>query len=119
MEVYKLNSYFGLDKKRCETRRIADELDVSYRFILWTLVDSLRDDKNTDIDYLQVFEFICDTDGAITKDPTKTYMQRIIHTQEVPEYRKEYDFPAGSVINGKIFVIDDGDHCTMLWADEY
>ncbi|MGN1275380.1 MAG: hypothetical protein ACI4UK_00120 [Floccifex sp.] len=27
--------------------------------------------------------------------------------------------PVKSVINGNILVIDDGEQCTMMWADEY
>jgi len=45
--------------------------------------------------------------------------QKITHTQEVPEYKKEYIFNTGTVITAKIFVIDDKTHSTMLLAEEY
>ena len=42
-------------------------------------------------------------------------MQQIIHSQEVPEYSKVHTFPCteDECIAGKIFVIDDGEYCTM------
>ena len=58
-------------------------------------------------DYLQVFEI----SGAHDK-------VKVIHTQEEPEYRREYLWDA-PVFCGKIFVIDDGDHSTMLLVEEY
>ena len=108
-----------MDKKRYETRGIAEDLEVLYRFILWSLVDSLRDNKDVQMDYLQVFELSCDTDEKTLCVSQNTYKQRIVHSQEQPEYRVEYEISVETPINGKIFVIDDGDHCTMLWADEY
>lgn len=46
--------------------------------------------------------------------------QRIVHSQEVPEYKREYLFNTDApVFIGKIFVIDDETHSTMLLAEEY
>ncbi len=45
--------------------------------------------------------------------------QKIIHEQEQPDYRKEYIVSADCSIDAKIFVIDAGDHSTMLLAEEY
>ena len=45
--------------------------------------------------------------------------QKITHIQEEPEYKKEYLLEAGTIFIGKIFAIDDGDHSTMLLAEEY
>lgn len=61
-------------------------------------------------DYLQVFEF--------TVEGNK---QRIIHSQEEPEYKREYLLKLTDALFfvGKIFVIDDGDHSTMILASEY
>ena len=46
--------------------------------------------------------------------------QKIAHIQEEPEYKREYllnsDIP---IFIGKIFVIDDKTHSTMLLASEY
>ena len=46
-------------------------------------------------------------------------MQKITHSQEQPEYSKEYLFPSEEPITAKIFVIDDETHTTMLLAEEY
>lgn len=48
-------------------------------------------------------------------------MQQIIHSQEVPAYSKTYTFNCTEqeCVSGKIFVIDDGEYCTMLLAEEY
>ena len=61
-------------------------------------------------DYFQVFR-LSKYDGK----------QRIVHEQEVPEYKKIHDIPlcnAAPVI-GKIYVIDSNTYSTMLFADEY
>ena len=59
-------------------------------------------------DYLQVFS-LSDDNGR----------QRIKHTQEEPEYTKEYVLDTGVPITEKIFVIDNETYCTMLLANEY
>lgn len=75
---------------------------------MWDLIEKLSGEM--ELDYLQVFEFAIE-DGNV---------QKIKHSQEVPEYEKTYIVPmVEDGIEGKVFVIDDGDHCTMLWADEY
>ena len=61
-----------------------------------------------DIDYLQVFSL-----------SAQNGRQRVIHTQEVPEYKREYVFNTGTAINAKIYVIDAGTYSTMLFAQEY
>ena len=60
-------------------------------------------------DYLQVFE-LSEEKGE----------QKIEHSQEVPEYKWEHLFNVGTFIfSGKVFVIDDETHSTMLLASEY
>ena len=61
-----------------------------------------------DKDYLQVFSLSSDNGR-----------QRIIHSQEIPEYQKEYVLNVGSPVTEKIFVIDAKTHSTMLLANEY
>lgn len=72
--------------------------------IMWELITQLPVEK----DYLQVF--------SLSVDNGK---QKIKHSQEVPEYTKEYVFDIGLPITEKIFVIDDETHSTMLLASEY
>ncbi len=71
---------------------------------MWELIQNLP----VDADYLQVFS-LSEENGR----------QKIVHTQEVPEYRKEYVLNTGSVVTGKVFVIDDITHSTMLMNYEY
>lgn len=96
-----------VNKPKFETRGINEGLCVDYKIFMWNLINRLSEEM--ELDYLQVFEFSIE-DG----------MQKIIHRQEVPEYEKSYTMPkVNEGIEGKVFVIDDGNYCTMLWADEY
>ena len=72
--------------------------------IMWELINQMPVDK----DYLQVFSLSCNKGK-----------QKIIHSQEEPEYEREYVFDTGTAITEKIFVIDDETHSTMLLANEY
>ncbi len=87
--------------QRYITGGINATIPLSLQALLWSLVDGRED-------YLQVFRLT-----------TSGKNQHILHTQEQPEYSAEYDFPSCNPIIAKIFVIDDGDHSTMLLADEY
>ena len=72
---------------------------------MWHCVDEMNEPK----DYLQVFK-LSDHRGE----------QKIEHIQEEPEYKWEYLLKTDApIFIGKIFVIDDGDHSTMLLAEEY
>jgi len=82
------------------------EIPIELQVFIWNCITNLSVEK----DYLQVFEL----------SSTETGLQKIIHIQEQPDYKKEYliDMPFEAV-ETKIFVIDDGDHSTMLLAEEY
>ena len=75
------------------------------QIIMWELINNLPVDSR---DYLQVFSLSPDIKG-----------QRIIHSQESPDYKKEYVFNLDTKVVGKVFVIDDGTHSTMLMNYEY
>ena len=74
------------------------------QLFLWECVDRLPEPK----DYLQVFEL----------KPVGS-LQSITHSSEEPEYRMEYLLPSDSPITAKLYIIDDGNHSTMLLANEY
>ena len=80
-------------------------MDPLLQLFMWHCIDAMPPPK----DYLQVFE-ISNQNGAI----------KIKHIQEQPEYTKEHlliaDVP---YFVGKIFVIDDETHSTMLLSSEY
>lgn len=86
------------------TKGVNTTIPPLLQIMLWGLIQKMPVDK----DYLQVFS-LSESGGK----------QQIIHSQEIPEYRKVYAVTLDTVINGKIFVIDDETHSTMLLAEEY
>ena len=92
------------NNNRYLTRGVQAEIPLELQLFMWECIDNLPEPK----DYLQVFSL--EAFGE---------MQRITHTSEEPEYKMEYLIPSESPITAKIFVIDDGDHSTMLLAEEY
>lgn len=91
------------------TRGIRDNVPPFLQHILWYLIETMEVEEK---DYLQVFHL----EGTMENGKNK---QKIVHTQEQPEYRKEYAICSRQIVNAKIFVIDDATHCTMLLAEEY
>lgn len=64
------------------------------------------------MDYLQVFEI-----KTLNKNRRKTLS--VTHIQEVPPYMDVHLLKKNIKVSGRIYVIDDIDHVTMLWAREY
>ena len=93
-----------LNNQKFITRGVAENIPIPLQLLMWEMIRTLPVDK----DYLQVFS-LSEKDGK----------QRIIHTQEEPEYEKEYVLNLVPVITGKVFVIDDKTHSTMLMNYEY
>lgn len=86
------------------TKGVQENISLELQIFMWDCIDNLSEPK----DYLQVFNLsVIDS------------FQRITHTSEEPEYKKEYLIPSEKPIAEKVYVIDDGDHSTMLLADEY
>lgn len=103
-----------MDKKFCNsryiTRGIQSEVPIALQTFLWSCIKSLQ--QEMELDYLQVFD--------LKKEKTDNgYIQIIVHEQEVPEYRMTYRITFPDIKEVKIFIIDDGDHSTMLLAEEY
>ena len=91
--------------KRLATRGVSENVPIVLQAIMWNLIDMMEVRK----DYLQVFE-LSEENG----------IQKIVHSQEEPEYKREYLIKTGvPFLNAKIFVIDDKTHCTMLFNYEY
>ena len=89
---------------RYAAKGITASVPLSIQRILWYMVDTMSAEK----DYLQVFELSAG-DGK----------QHIVHRQEKPCYSVQYTFTVTEPIAAKIYIIDDGDHSTMLLAEEY
>ena len=92
------------DNQRYLTCGVDATIPPDIQLFMWECVEKLRKPR----DYLQVFEL----------KPVGS-MLSITHRSEEPEYRVEYLFPADNPITEKVYVIDDGDHSTMLLASEY
>ena len=90
--------------KKFITKGVSENIPPPLQFLMWELIHNMPVDK----DYLQVF--------CLSEYNRK---QKIIHSQEVPEYKKEYVFDFGTKVTGKVFVIDDETHSTMLMNYEY
>ena len=93
------------DNQRYLTRGVQSEIPLKLQIFMWECIDALP----PDCDYFQVFEL-----------ENLNGIQRITHFSEQPEYSMEYLLPIiTNPITAKVYVIDDGDHCTMLLAEEY
>ena len=91
--------------QRYITRGVIAEIPLELQIFMWECIDRLSEN----CDYFQVFEL-----------ENLNSIQIIKHFSEQPEYRMEYLIPTiANPITAKVYVIDDGDHSTMLLAEEY
>lgn len=96
---------FEKDKPKYITRGIDSEIPFDVQLFMWQCVDRMPEPK----DYLQVFR-LSNMNG----------IQVIQHTAEQPEYKMKYLLPTMlEPVTAKVYIIDDGEHCTMLLACEY
>ena len=92
------------DSKRYLTCGVDSTIPLELQLFLWECVDGLPEPR----DHLQVFDL-----------KQVGILQCITHRSEEPEYHMEYLLPSDSPIKEKLYIIDDGDHSTMLLANEY
>lgn len=92
------------ENERYLTSGVQARIPPPIQLLIWSCIDTMPKPK----DYLQVFRLSVCKEG-----------QRIIHAQEEPEYQKTLVFPCETPTNEKVYVIDDGEHTTMLLAEEY
>ena len=61
------------------------------------------------------------TCGVNEEVPIVLQAMKIVHSQEMPEYKMEYlvKLQGAPIFVGKVYVIDDKTHSTMLKAEEY
>lgn len=95
--------------KKFITRGVQDKIPPYLQLMLWYMVEIMvADTKNP----FQTFELSEATGNGRVQ-------QKICHSQECPDYKKEYHISAKSAVNAKVYIIDDGEHCTMLLSEEY
>ena len=92
------------ENKRYLTCGVDGTIPIELQLFLWECVERMPAPK----DYLQVFEL----------KPVGS-LQSITHSSEEPEYHMEYLLTLDTPIKEKLYIIDDGDHSTMLLANEY
>ena len=86
------------------TKSVSEKIPPTMQVLMWEMIRQLP----ADIDYLQVFS-LSEKDGE----------QVIIHSQEIPEYKRKYVLNVPEPITAKVFVIDSGTYSAMLFANEY
>jgi hypothetical protein len=93
------------DKQRYLTKGVNATIPLEVQIFMWQCIDNLKVEK----DYLQVFDL-----------SVENGIQKVIHKQEVPEYRHSYTLKVSKPVHDvRVFVIDDGEYSTMLLAKEY
>lgn len=90
------------------TQGIKNDVPSFLQNILWYMIETMETNEK---DYLQVFHLNSVVENGKTK-------QQIIHSQDQPNYRKEYSICAKEIVSAKVYVIDNATHSTMLLADE-
>lgn len=91
--------------QRFITKGVMENIDPLLQIFMWDCIEKIPLPK----DYLQVFE--------LAKENEKL---KITHSQEQPEYKMEYLLRTDAPFYvGKVFIIDDKTHITMLLAEEY
>ncbi len=93
------------ENDRYITKGVGADIPLWLQNLMWLAVDTMEVEKK---DYLQVFNL-----------SSEAGKQKIVHIQEEPPYEHEYIINTDSNINAKVYVIDDGDHSTMLLSEEY
>ncbi len=100
-------------QNRYLTCGIDQRLPQELQRLIWTSIDMRVLLAKEKIDYLQVFTFkkIDDEILALHHEQEQPPMLNVHYTNYRPEYEE--------ILNETIYVIDDGDHSTMLFAYEY
>jgi hypothetical protein len=91
------------------TNGVQQQIPAFLQNILWYLVETMLEENK---DCMQVF-----TLEPVTVDDKQKL--RILHTQELPNYRQEFTICTKSIVTSQIYVIDENNHCIMLLASEY
>ena len=97
------------NKEKYMTRGVDTEIPFKAQLTMWHLIEVAR--PKVQLDYLQIFKL----------KPAKLdsgLVQVIEHSQEQPKYHQVTAFACDNPIDAKVWVIDDGTHCTMLLPEE-
>lgn len=101
------------DPPRYATSEIVETLSPEIQSTLWSMVDLLRLRSGVKPDSLQSFKL---APSVYQRDALN---QVILHRQEQPHYIATNLMSVDQPVTAKVFVIDDGEHATMMFASEY
>ena len=103
---------FNPETPRYITQGINEGMPPELQAAMWQSIETMRQAWET-LDYLQVFTFenLSDSVLAVRHEQEQPAKVTVIYVPFQEEYRK--------ILAEKVFVIDDTDHCTMLFAKEY
>jgi len=87
------------------THGVNANIPLAVQLSLWQLYDSIPRGQR---DWLQIFQITPEEDHL-----------KILHEQEVPEYKRVHRICGVPSFSAKVYIIEDDDHVTMLLADEY
>lgn len=91
-------------QNRYITKGVDAEIPLALQQFLWDCITQMPEPR----DYFQVFRLsVCQG------------LQEIIHEQKIPVFKQRHLLAIPNPVTTKIYVIDDGEHCTMLLAEEY
>ena len=91
--------------QRYLTRGVQDTIPPELQLLMWNALEAVPEPK----DYFQILRLF-----------VLNGIQCIEHQQEQPPFKREYLLPTvENPITAKVYIIDDGDHRTMLLAEEY
>ncbi|MDL2293948.1 DUF960 domain-containing protein [Ruminococcaceae bacterium OttesenSCG-928-D13] len=93
------------ENERYITSGIEAALEPALQNMLWYLIEAVEVKEKSN---LQVFEL------SVVHS-----VLHATHSQEQPDYCQTHALPGFAPVAAKVFVIDDGDHSTMLLANEY
>lgn len=94
------------------TSGVWDRIPPDIRKTMFNGIEMMRLKTDNQLDYLQIFRLETFGQDGI-------FVLNIKHEQEVPEAEIHYVLTVRKEINEKVYVIDDGEHVTMLLAEEY
>ena len=98
--------------KRYTTKKIQNELPLALQLFIWKCIDNLKR-NDIGIDYFQSIDLKIINDN-------KELNLIVTHSQEAPEYTKQYMLLIEtSISEHHIYVIDDGTFSTMMFSSEY
>ena len=104
-----MDKVFG--DKRYMTKGIDHDIPLELQSSLWKYIDKLKE-QGIQLDYLQVFELRKISNAS-------SFNQEVVHSQEIPLYRKNYLLTSDKPIDTRVYVIDDSEQSVMMLSSEY